>query len=36
MQLAAVAIGDTNLAEKFKQSADTIHRDVMFAASLYV
>jgi ATP-dependent RNA helicase DOB1 len=36
LENAAKAIGDTDLAAKFSESADTIRRDIMFAASLYV
>lgn len=33
---AARVIGDLGLEEKFKESAATIRRDIMFAASLYI
>ena len=33
---AAWVIGDVGLQEKFKESAATIRRDIMFAASLYI
>lgn len=33
---AAKVIGDVGLEEKFKESAATIRRDIMFAASLYI
>ena len=33
---AAHVIGDLDLEAKFKASAGTIRRDIMFAASLYI
>ena len=33
---AAKVIGDVGLEERFKESAATIRRDIMFAASLYI
>ena len=33
---AARVIGDVGLEEKFRESASTIRRDIMFAASLYI
>ena len=33
---AAKVIGDVGLEQKFKESAATIRRDIMFAASLYI
>lgn len=35
-QLAAKVIGDEALAKKFEDSVQTIRRDIMFAASLYI
>ncbi len=35
-QLAAKVIGDEALARKFEDSVQTIRRDIMFAASLYI
>lgn len=36
LQLAAKVIGDQELAQKFEESVQTIRRDIMFAASLYI
>jgi len=36
LENAARAIGDEELAAKFSESAETVRRDIMFAASLYV
>jgi superfamily II RNA helicase len=36
LQLAAKVIGDQELAQKFEDSVQTIRRDIMFAASLYI
>jgi len=36
LQMAGEAVGDTDLANKFKDAADSLHRDIMFAASLYI
>lgn len=36
LQMAAKAVGDTDLARKFEEGQETIHRDIMFAASLYI
>jgi ATP-dependent RNA helicase DOB1 len=33
---AAGVIGDVGLQQKFRDSAATIRRDIMFAASLYI
>lgn len=33
---AAAVIGDIGLEEKFREAANTIRRDIMFAASLYI
>ena len=36
LEQACAAVGETELEKKFRESAETIHRDVMFAASLYI
>lgn len=36
LHLAAKVIGDEDLAAKFEESASTIRRDIIFAASLYI
>ncbi|GAB4813622.1 hypothetical protein N2152v2_000668 [Parachlorella kessleri] len=36
LEHAAAVVGDTTLAGKFAESRETIRRDIMFAASLYV
>ena len=36
LEHAAAVVGDTTLASKFAESRETIRRDIMFAASLYV
>mmetsp|Transcript_27289 Transcript_27289/g.68718 ORF Transcript_27289/g.68718 Transcript_27289/m.68718 type:complete len:177 (+) Transcript_27289:320-850(+) len=36
LENASRAVGDEELAKKFNESATTIRRDIMFAASLYV
>lgn len=33
---AAAAVGDNELAGKIRAAAETIRRDIMFAASLYI
>ncbi|CAG9461301.1 unnamed protein product [Pedinophyceae sp. YPF-701] len=36
LKLAAAAVGDEGLAGRFQEASESIHRDIMFAASLYV
>lgn len=36
LERAALAVGDAGLAGKIAESRDTIRRDIMFAASLYI
>ncbi|KAL6773736.1 hypothetical protein ACKKBG_A22275 [Auxenochlorella protothecoides x Auxenochlorella symbiontica] len=36
LERAALAVGDAGLAAKIAESRDTIRRDIMFAASLYI
>lgn len=36
LERAAAVVGDTDLAAKFAASRETIRRDIMFAASLYI
>jgi ATP-dependent RNA helicase DOB1 len=36
LERAAAVVGDTELAGKFAASRETIRRDIMFAASLYI
>ncbi len=33
---AAAAVGDMELAAKIREAGETIRRDIMFAASLYI
>ena len=36
LERAALAVGDSTLAQKIDESRSTIRRDIMFAASLYI
>jgi len=36
LQVACKVIGDDGLAASFDESVQTIRRDIMFAASLYI
>lgn len=36
LERAATVVGDTDLAAKFAAGRETIRRDIMFAASLYI
>jgi ATP-dependent RNA helicase DOB1 len=36
LEKAAEAVGDVELAGKFASSRETIRRDIMFAASLFI
>lgn len=36
LERAAEAVGDATLASKIAESRETIRRDIMFAASLYI
>ena len=36
MHMASVAIGNEGLANKFTEASESIHRDIIFAASLYI